>query len=116
MSVDRAPYLGGGGGVGLNSIERNRGVEIGAHPHGKLVDDAAAEAKSDRPELTGPIRQGFQPHRRSEKILLHLGRVDLLEKRRAFLVVAGITADGSEPIGREGDEVGDGERRATSSI
>ena len=105
LGVDRCLDLRCVGGVRLEPVERNRSVEPRAHAHGQLVDDAAAETEADRAELAGRIGQGVQPFGGGEEIRLHLGRIDLLEQRRALLVVAGIAADGGEPVGGEGDEI-----------
>src|ERR1700678_1941861 len=109
LGVDRRLDFGGIGGAWLKTVEGNRGVEARAHAHGQFVDDAAAKAEPDRAELAGRIGQGLQPCSRGGKIRLHFGAVDLLEQRRALFVVAGIAADRSEAVGREGDEIGDRE-------
>ena len=102
-----ALILAASAALGCSAVERNRGGEIGAHPHRQLVDDAAAEAEADGAELAGAVRARFQPNRRGNEILGHLGAVDLAKSASALLVVAGIAADRGQPIGREGDEIGD---------
>ena len=53
------------------------------------------------------IGQGFEPSPRRGEILLHLDRIDPAEKLGAFLIVAGIAADRGQPVGGEGDEIGE---------
>src|SRR5262249_30897041 len=94
-------------GAGLASIKRNRGGEIGSHPHRQLVHHTAAKAKPDRAEFTGTFGTRFQPDRCGQKILGQLGAVEPLEQLRAFLVIIRITANRGQPVGRESDEPGD---------
>ena len=107
MRDERRLDLGDVLGARLRAVERHAGGEVGAQPHRELVDDAAAEAEADRAELAGAVRARLQPVRRGDEVLAHLAAVDLPEQRRGLLVVARIAADRGQPVGREGDEVGD---------
>jgi hypothetical protein len=40
----------------LPSVERNGGIEIGSHPHGECVGDAATEAEANDTNLAGAVR------------------------------------------------------------
>src|SRR6185312_10348288 len=100
LGVDRRFDFRRVGGVRLQAVERNRGVESRSHAYGQLVDDAPAKAEADRAELAARIRQGFEPLSGGGEIRLHLDRVDLFEEGRALLVVARITSDRSETVRR----------------
>jgi len=47
--------------------------------------------------------------RRGEEIFRHPGAIELREQRQALLVIAGVAAERGQPIGREGDEIGERE-------
>ncbi len=72
-----------------------------------MIDDAAAEAEADDAEFAAAVGTRLQPSRRGIEIFPHLGAVDLTEQRRALLVVSGIAAHRSEPIGRQRHETVD---------
>ena len=65
--------------------------------------------KPTAPSLPFDSGRAFQPLGGRDEVLRHLWTVDVSECRGALLIVARIAADRGQPVGRKGDEVGDGE-------
>ena len=72
-----------------------------------LLTTPPPKQKPIAPSLPVESGRDFEPFGGGGEIRLHLGRIDLFEGSRALLVVARVAPDRCEPVGREGDEIGD---------
>src|ERR1051326_7501371 len=109
LRVDRRLDLGRVLGLWLRAVERHAGVEVAAHPHRQLIDDAAAIAEPDRAQFAGRIRPLLQPCRGGLEVFHHLAAVELAKHLRRLFLIAGVAAGGGQLIRREGNKVRDRE-------
>ncbi len=91
--------------VRLAAIERHGGAEFGVG-HRCGVRHPAAVAKAGDADLVAGGLVGHQPFDGGEEVVHQFLRIDLSLQFAAPVVIAGVAADRTQAVGRQGDEPG----------
>ncbi len=108
--VDRHRRLHPGclGGVRRGAVIRDRGVELVAGGDGQPVDEAAAPAEADRPDLASTARfRELVEHR--HRIVNRLRQIELADRIARGVLVRGRSSGRREHVGRDSAKTGDRE-------
>lgn len=93
----------------LASVERDGSDDDLGEADGEGIGHAATEAEADDADLSSAGGMLLEPLGSGDEVFGHLGGVAFRLHLAAFIVVAGVAAEGEEGIGSEGEEAGDGE-------